>query len=79
MNNRLVELLPNPVMVDYQVPHNGQGADFYDDAKMSEYGQRVVKECIFLILQQTHIPPQYRNDIIRVLKTTFKDEECNTF
>ena len=45
MSDLLKELLPNPTFVDYQVPHDGQGADFYDERKMLEYGKRIVKEC----------------------------------
>jgi len=46
MNELLKELLPNPYMVDYQVPHDGRGFDLYDERKMIEYGQRIVRECI---------------------------------
>jgi hypothetical protein len=45
MNELLKELLPNPYMVDYQVPHDGRGFDLYDERKMIEYGQRIVREC----------------------------------
>ena len=45
-NQRLKELLPNPTFVDYQIPHDGQGADFYDEKRMLEYGKRVINECI---------------------------------
>ena len=46
MNGRLKDLLPNPYMVDYQVPHDGRGFDLYDEKKMIEYGQMIVRECI---------------------------------
>jgi hypothetical protein len=49
MMNRLKEMLPNPTFVefvDYEVPHDGQGADFYNEQKMLEYGARIVKECL---------------------------------
>jgi hypothetical protein len=46
MNERLKDLLPNPYMVDYQVPHDGCGFDLYDEKKMIEYGQMIVRECI---------------------------------
>ena len=45
MSEQLKECLPNPTFVDYQVPHDGQGADFYDEKKMLEYGRRIVREC----------------------------------
>ena len=45
MNERLKELLPNPYMVDYQVPHDGRGFDLYDEKKMLEYGQKIVQDC----------------------------------
>ena len=45
MSEQLKEWLPNPTFVDYQVPHDGQGADFYDEHKMLEYGKRIVMEC----------------------------------
>ena len=47
MNEQLKELLPNPTFVDYQVLHAGQGADFYDEQRMLEYGRRIVRECCF--------------------------------
>ena len=46
MTEKLKELFPNPFCVDYQHPHNGQGFDLYDDAKMIEYGKRIVQDCI---------------------------------
>ena len=51
MNEQLKEWLPNPTFVDYQIPHDGQGADFYDEEKMLEYGRRIVKECSRVITQ----------------------------
>jgi hypothetical protein len=45
MSEQLKEWLPNPTFVDYQVPHDGQGADFYDEEKMLEYGRRIVQAC----------------------------------
>jgi len=57
MNELLKELLPNPYTVDYQVPHDGRGFDLYDEKKMIEYGQRIVKECLTAIdkTDTTHI------------------------
>lgn len=49
MNERLKDLLPNPYMVDYQVPHDGRGFDLYDEKKMIEYGQRIIRECAGLV------------------------------
>jgi hypothetical protein len=55
MNERLKELLPNPYIVDYQVPHDGRGFDLYDERKMIEYGHRIIRECVELTLD-------YKND-----------------
>lgn len=41
---KLNELLPNPEFVDYQHP-NGP-TDFYDDSRMFEYANTIIKECI---------------------------------
>ena len=59
MNELLKELLPNPTFVDYQVPHTGQGADFYDTHRMLEYGRRIVQECLGVARSYPSQQPDY--------------------
>jgi hypothetical protein len=63
------QLLPNPTFVDYQVPHNGQGADFYNDERMIEYGRRIVQECQRIIEQIPDYHGDYRDQITQAART----------
>lgn len=62
MNEQLHELLPNPLMVDYQDPDGP--LDLYSEKEMLRFAEKIIQECMEAVSQCVH----------RIYETPAEDE-----